>query len=139
MQDIETPTHRVFVYGTLMKGGRNDGYLKKYNCVDKCAVTEEPSYFILQFHSASSPGKFSPGVRKNGQGFIQGEVYEMDDTGLAVLDKLEQNGVRYLREKVKMQDGATAWMYVLIANEKDSGEHDRINFDPKTRIYAWER
>ena len=135
----DSATYRVFVYGTLMKGGRNDQYLKGYRCVGTEAVTKEAQYYMLQFNSSSGGGKFSPGVLKRGQGHIKGEIYEVDVDGLKELDRLEQNGTRYQREKIEMQDGTRAWMYILIAKDKEADIQDRIEVWPRENIYEWRR
>lgn len=139
MSNTPSNKYRVFVYGTLMKGARNEHFMSGAKLISENAVTKEKSFLMLQFNSSSSPGKFSPGVKRGGQGHIQGEIYEVDKEGLDKLDALEQNGVRYQREKIKMQDGSTAWMYVLIAKDQDSKQYDRIDFDPRTEIYSWKR
>lgn len=133
------PTYKVFVYGTLMKGARNEGLLNGARLIASDALTKEDSYLMLQFNSSSSPGKQTPAVKKGGQGFVQGEIYEVDQAGLDALDQLEQNGVRYQREEVEMQDRSTAWMYILIADDEPSLQQDRINFNPTTKAYSWKR
>ena len=54
-----------------------------------------------------------------------------------MLDRLEQNGVRYQREQIEMQDGTIAWIYILIAKDKEAEEQDRIKIDPRSQIYSW--
>lgn len=130
---------RVFVYGTLMKGARNERLMGAARLVDAAAVTGEARFRMLQFNSSSSPGRQTPGVRADGAGRILGEVYEVDDAGLAALDRLEQNGVRYRREQVPMQDGALAWIYLLIAGDAPSAAQDRIRYDPVGRLFSWRR
>jgi len=136
---MESKTYRVFVYGTLMKGARNEALMTGARLEDAYAVTAESSYLMQQFNSSSSPGKQTPAVTKGGKGHIQGEIYEVDVQGLQALDRLEQNGVRYLREEVKMQDGTKAWMYFLIANDTPSKQQDRIDFISATKTYVWKR
>ncbi len=131
--------HRVFVYGTLMTGGRNEVLLKNSSLLSKKSVTQENRFLMIQFNSLFTAGKQTPAVVSNGEGYIQGEVYEVDDHGLEKLDKLEGNGVHYQREEVSLQDGRKAWMYVLLSNEIPSQEQDRICFDQETRFYSWRR
>lgn len=130
---------RIFVYGTLMRGGRNEAFLKGARLVSSDAMTLEAVFVMEQFNSSSSPGKQTPAVRKGGTGHVRGEVYEVDREGLVALDRLEQNGIRYRREAVALQDGTTAWMYVLMAGDAPSPRQDRIAFDPDRRAYAWLR
>ena len=137
MSNMSSGRYRVFVYGTLMKGARNEHIMNDATLVSENARTKEQSFLMLQFNSSSSPGKQTPGVKHRGQGYVKGEVYEVDDEGLAALDKLEQNGVRYQREEIDMQDGSKAWMYILIVDDQPSEQQDRINFE--NCVYSWKR
>lgn len=128
---------RVFVYGTLMRGGRNEALLEAAQLVCDNAITRDAVFFMEQFNSSSSPGKFTPAVRKGSTAHIRGEVYEVDREGLVALDRLEKNGVRYRREPVDLKDGSSAWMYMLIAADRPSVAQDRVTFDPDLRSYAW--
>lgn len=137
MEEQKTDSHLVFVYGTLMKNARNHLLMKEAKLIEDGAVTKDNSFLMLQFNSSSSPGKQTPAVLRGGDGFIKGEVYKVGDDGLAKLDDLEQNGVRYQREEIEMQDGTMAWIYVLIIDEDPSYNQDRILFENK--IYSWRR
>lgn len=137
MSNTSFGKHRVFVYGTLMKGARNERFMNGAELISENAVTKEKSFLMLQFNSSSSHGKYSPGVKRGGHGHIQGEIYEVDDAGLGKLDELEQNGMRYQREEVEMQDGAKAWMYVLIVDDTSAVDQNRIKFE--NEIYSWLR
>jgi len=129
---------RVFVYGTLMSGGRNAGLMAGAQPLGP-AVTADAVWRLEQFNSASSPGRQTPALRKGGTARVMGEVWEVDAEGLARLDRLEQNGVRYLRELVALKGGGTAWAWVLIAPDAPSDRQDRIVTDPATGALAWHR
>ena len=129
---------RVFVYGTLMSGGRNAALMAGARLVGP-AVTADAVWRLDQFNSASSPGRQTPALRKGGAARITGEVWEVDTEGLARLDRLEQNGVRYLREPVALAGGGVAWAYVLIAPDAPSDRQDRIVTDPATGALSWHR
>lgn len=130
---------RVLVYGTLMSGGRNAGLMAGARLVDGAALTADAEWTMAQFNSSSSPGKQTPGVRAGGAHRIAGEVWEVDGEGLARLDRLEQNGVRYRRQVVALAGGGEAWMYVLIAPDAPSDRQDRILTDAVTGAMAWDR
>lgn len=130
---------RVLVYGTLMSGGRNAGLMAGARLVDGAALTADAVWTMAQFNSSSSPGRQTPGARAGGTHRIAGEVWEVDAEGLARLDRLEQNAVRYRRQVVALVGGGEAWMYVLIAPDAPSDRQDRIGIDPATGAMAWDR
>lgn len=129
--------HLVFVYGTLMKGGRNP--MPEGSRFIKEAVTKEASFIMIQFNSTSTNGKQTPGVLRKRASYIAGEVYEVDSDGMIELDKLEADGVIYKREKIMLQDNTTAWMYLLIADKRPSEQQDRVLYDQSTNTYSWDR
>lgn len=83
-----TGAARVFVYGTLMSGGRNAGLMAGARFIGP-AVTADAVWRLEQFNSASSPGRQTPAMRRGGTGRVGGEVWEVDAEGLARLDRLE--------------------------------------------------
>lgn len=129
---------RVFVYGTLMSGGRNAGLMAGARFIAP-AVTADAVWRLEQFNSASSPGRQTPALRRGGTAQVAGEVWEVDAEGLARLDRLEQNGLRYLREPLALAGGGVAWGYVLIAPDTPSDRQDRILADPTTGALMWDR
>ncbi len=77
--------HRVFVYGTLKEGFRNF-HVNRGTRVHGEFVTVEafPLYVIGEFGlpwMVHEPGRGQP---------VQGQVFEIDDAGLAALDALER-------------------------------------------------
>jgi gamma-glutamylcyclotransferase (GGCT)/AIG2-like uncharacterized protein YtfP len=57
-----------------------------------------------------------PDGHKSGAGKVRGELYRVDDETLSELDRLESNGVLYLRRVVDVMTNDdvswSAWMYV---------------------------
>jgi len=144
MSGVASGRHRVFVYGTLMSGGRNAALMSGARLVDAAARTDAAVWRMAQFNSSSSPGRQTPGVQAGGVQagggwHIAGEVWEVDDAGLARLDRLEQNGLRYRRQLVGLAGGGEAWLYVLIAPDAPSDDQDRIIVDRAQRLQAWDR
>ena len=141
--------YRVFVYGTLMSGERNTHKLVESTLINGNAVTAEASFLMEQFNSSSGgKGKFTPGVQKGGVNHIKGEIWEVDEKTLAILDELEgydpskpMKENKYLREKIKMQDGSTALIYIINTNEKDPipRPHNRIHYDATNNLQSWVR
>lgn len=105
----------VFVYGTLKKGFHNDWYLRKAKFLGTATV---PRLRLIDL------GWGVPGV-VDGQGGVEGELYEVEDEDLLKLDKLEgtQFGV-YQRQTRKANLGENvvpADVYVYLretGNEK---------------------
>ncbi len=129
--------HRIFVYGTLKKDHRNHRFLKDALRLGD-NLTADASFRMVELSSRSTPGLRSPGVREDGEGYIAGEVYEVDDQTRAELDILEEEGVRYKRCLISLQDGTLAEIYLLIAQDESVSETSaRIGFDPETKIYDW--
>ena len=87
---------KIFVYGTLMSKMANNKYLQN----SKYLGTQEIEGFIMY-----DLGYF-PGIVK-GTGKVKGEIYEIDNTLLEKLDKLEDEGNLYLREKIQTSFGET--------------------------------
>ena len=137
--------YRVLVYGTLMKGERNHHHMGQAKLIAVDVATCDTDFIMQQFPSTSSPGDFSPGVKRafandSISGAVLGEIYEVDVDGLASMDDLEQNGIHYNREMVELTDGSKAWMYIYIDKSAVSIENPEfICFDPETKIYSWKR
>ena len=112
-----------------MQGARNAALLAHAEFIGP-ALTRDAVYRMEQFNSASSPGKQTPAVRHGGTARIRGEVYLVDDAGLAALDRLEQNGIRYQRAEIALNDGTMAWIYFLIAIDTPSDQQSRILTGP---------
>jgi gamma-glutamylcyclotransferase (GGCT)/AIG2-like uncharacterized protein YtfP len=120
-----------------MQGARNAALLSNAAFCGP-AATRDARFDMAQFNSSSSPGKQTPAVRANGRARILGEVYEVDGTGLAALDRLEQNGTRYQREEIQLADGTRAWIYLLLVTEAPSADQGRILVAPDGS-QSWQR
>jgi len=142
-----TKLSNVFVYGTLMRGERNHEKLDGARLVSERATTAARHYLMHMFNSSSSKGKYSPAVKQYyaemaGAGKIEGEVYEVNEAQLVQLDELEQNGVRYKREKVSLEgDLNSAYMYLFIGNDTSvsskENEHIMMSEDSGVISYRW--
>jgi gamma-glutamylcyclotransferase (GGCT)/AIG2-like uncharacterized protein YtfP len=92
---------KVCVYGTLKKGKYNHPAIKDSKFVGEC---------LLENYNMHTLGSF-PGI-KPGKGTVVGEVYEVDDKTLYVLDRIEGHPHFYKREIVKTPLGES-WVYIL--------------------------
>lgn len=95
--------NRVFVYGTLKRGQRNDHYLREAEFVGHFVT--ESRYSMYEF------GGF-PAVCLDGRHPIEGEVYRVDNRLFRVLDDLEWYPRFYQRTEIETRYGM-AWMYIV--------------------------
>ncbi len=78
--------YKVFVYGTLKKGFRLHKYLKNAKFLGEGFIQGYDMYLVSWY----------PAVVK-GKGIVYGEIYEVDEETLKILDKVEDEGVLYKR------------------------------------------
>ena len=112
---------KVFVYGSLKSGGsvRGLNQFEGATIVGK-AKTLYPDYNMIDL------GSF-PGVTKNGEKHIQGEVWQVDEEVMEELDAIEGYPNFYNREVTQTSQGK-AWMYYL---EKEYSEDLAIGLDTR--------
>ncbi len=94
---------RVFVYGTLKKGFHNAFYLQDARFLGE--FTTDPVYSMYNF------GTY-PAVSELGKTAIAGEVYEISESLLESIDRLEWYPEFYQRVMIQTSFGE-AWMYVV--------------------------
>lgn len=136
----------VFVYGTLLKGEANHGFLKDQIFVGKAETVDKQ--FIMYSSFPASPNFNFPFVVKTTDqptGPVYGELYELhDDEALRYLDRLEGiDNKMYKRTlqkfRVKGQSKPMfAWIYVLPkyeANDVTQEEVYPVNDWKKTRRF----
>lgn len=101
--------HKVFVYGTLKKGFPLHSYLK--DCKFLGEFTTRPNYTMLDLEGC-------PAVVKEGFTQILGEVYEVTDLDLGILDTVEnydpnnKETSMYIRETISTPYGM-AYIYIF--------------------------
>ena len=125
---------KVFVYGSLKSGFGNHTFLENSDFLGtRC--TKSADFLMMSF------GAF-PGVLKGGYGSIEGEVYLVDDTTLFKLDMLESNGIFYTRELTELENGDSAWMYILNSYSShltDDDDNIQIFYDEENLVFSWRR
>ncbi len=94
--------HRVFVYGTLLRGEVNHHRLAGAELLGACRT--EPCFTL--FHLGAYPG-----LGRGGRTAIAGEVYRVDGAGLRYLDRLEDYPRLYDRTLIPTPFGR-AWVYL---------------------------
>uniref|UniRef100_A0A7S4HYE5 Gamma-glutamylcyclotransferase family protein n=1 Tax=Vannella robusta TaxID=1487602 RepID=A0A7S4HYE5_9EUKA len=132
-------------YGTLKKSFHNHHLLLNASFVCR-ARTKEPVFQMIQLQSRSKKGVYCPGAVP-GSSHIVGEVYSTDDEGLAILDKLEEQNIRYTRELIEIQtysvDPAAkstptaAWMYMHTLPDEAKFPDTQVDFNEQTNSYDW--
>lgn len=99
--------NKVFVYGTLRRGGSNHSYLSGLDCIDS-----ECQGVVRYWKDGYS---FPFAKRQDGMK-IYGELYTVDDLTFKRLDYLEGHPNFYKREEVEVLgcDGSKhrAWIYL---------------------------
>lgn len=91
----------VFVYGTLKRGHRNHDWLMGASFRGDAVLPGAVLHDLGPFPMAIS-----------GDGQVIGEVYAVDEAGLARLDHLEGCPRLYERKEMGLADGRTAWVYL---------------------------
>lgn len=89
--------HRVFVYGSLKRGGTN------HDLLEGAAFLGEAEVEGLEMHAT---GRGFPACVP-GDGVVEGEVYRVDDETLLEVDRLEGVPDLYRRRRVEGM-----WVYV---------------------------
>jgi gamma-glutamylaminecyclotransferase len=118
---IPSKVHRLFVYGTLMRGFCRHGFLKGQTFV-QTAMTR-PKYRLINL------GDYPGLVETADQGRqIHGEVWEVSEDALAILDEVEGTDAGlYERRHVNLEgwdsDSVEAYFYLgHIADRPDCGD-----------------
>jgi gamma-glutamylcyclotransferase (GGCT)/AIG2-like uncharacterized protein YtfP len=98
--------HRVFVYGTLLRGQVNHGLLARAQFGARFLGSHrtEPRFTLFLL------GAY-PGLVAGGSTAVLGEVYRVNDAGLRALDRLEDFPRLYDRTLVQTPYGR-AWVYL---------------------------
>ncbi|TWO33374.1 gamma-glutamylcyclotransferase [Seonamhaeicola sediminis] len=114
--------HYYFVYGTLKKGYCNHKLLRDSKKVRD--YTTKPEYSMINLHSF-------PGVVKNGNTAIHGEIYEVIDEMIEKsLDKLEgynpNNKENFFNKECINLEGKRVFIYILNTSKVATEEYQII-------------
>ncbi|MDQ2695481.1 MAG: gamma-glutamylcyclotransferase [Pseudomonadota bacterium] len=93
---------RVFVYGTLRRGGSNHRWLRGAPRLGAHRTAAQFTLLDLGPYPAAVAG---------GRTALRGEVYAVDAARLALLDRLEDCPREYRRQRIPTPFGA-AWIYL---------------------------
>lgn len=97
---------RLFVYGTLLRGEANHGWLRGSRCLG--AASTEPGFELANL------GPY-PAMVAAGRGRVRGELYEVSAATLAALDELEEHPHLFERHVILLADGEPAFAYLMPA------------------------
>jgi gamma-glutamylcyclotransferase (GGCT)/AIG2-like uncharacterized protein YtfP len=118
--------HKIFVYGTLKRGGRlhhnlspNKHNNSRFVCED---TVSNCNLYMIQWY---------PGV-DDGDGIVAGEVYEIDEPMLAQMDELEDEGILYRRTLKTTQSGHDVWIYMYLGDVDPTSKVVSGIFDVET-------
>jgi gamma-glutamylcyclotransferase (GGCT)/AIG2-like uncharacterized protein YtfP len=102
-------TDRVFVYGSLRRGQSNAHFLDHARLLGEHTTAPRFSLHKVFGYPAAVPG---------GSDALRGEVYEIDMSTLAALDRLEDYPDVYQRQRIETAWG-DAWIYVMLEKPAD--------------------
>ncbi|MCB1274973.1 gamma-glutamylcyclotransferase family protein [Prosthecobacter sp.] len=107
---------RVFVYGTLKRGGENHHWLAGQRFISKACTLPRYRMFDLGGY---------PGLVQDDNGLaIEGEIWEVDEAGLSRLDVLEDvEGGEYERVLLDLEGGRVeGYLYLhSVEGRRDAG------------------
>lgn len=108
-------TRKVFVYGTLMKGETNHGYLERSTCIGKATIKGYEMHDV-GWYPAIVPG----------DNLIIGELYQVPLSDMPSIDMLEGEGSFYAKKCETVTDSkgnkTLAYVYVYLGDVEDLKE-----------------
>ena len=114
---------KVFVYGTLMSGEKNHGYLENGTFLGKTVIEGYDMYDVGWYPAIIA-----------GDGLIVGELYHVPKVDMPSIDSLEGEGGIYIKkcERIFIDGNATfAFVYVYL---RDCSDLERIS---SWKEYVW--
>jgi gamma-glutamylcyclotransferase (GGCT)/AIG2-like uncharacterized protein YtfP len=96
-----------FTYGTLMSKHFANNILSSMKAEFLRLARTKPVFRLFDFYN-----RF-PGILHGGSLKIHGEVYNIPENGLNILDEYEGVPIGYLREEIELDDGCKVIAYIL--------------------------
>lgn len=119
----------LMVYGTLKKGYGNCRLLGSAYYVGEC-VTKQSSFSI------SASGLPMVYLADNGHR-VKGELYIVSPDDMLAIDSLEGHPNWYCRQRVPLEDGTLAWLYIMKSSDGDDTHMKTV--EPVDGIVEWTR
>ena len=95
---------RFFCYGTLRRGCSAHDLLQGSPFLG--TITTQPHYHLYRV------GPFPGMVIGDETGGVQGELFEVSDAVLGIVDQYENEPYLFRRELIDLSDGSQAWAYL---------------------------
>lgn len=108
MRVADAMVHRVFVYGTLLRGEPNHGLLAGGQHMGEARTRAAFELVDLGYF---------PAMIAQGNTAVLGEVYAIDEATLRKLDRLEGHPQFYIRTTIELEHGAEVQAYLLPAHQ----------------------
>jgi gamma-glutamylaminecyclotransferase len=105
---MDARLHKLFVYGTLMRGERAHHYLSAARFLAEGWTA--PRYWLADM------GEGYPALVAGGTTAVYGEIYRVDGSTLARLDAYEPAPDYYQRVRIEVA-GHDSWVYLLPEHE----------------------
>jgi len=98
----------VFVYGTLMRGGRYHHLVAASPCLGEVQTVARFALYDLGPYPAMVAG----------DSVVTGELYRIEEATLAALDRLEAHPTYYRRSSIDLCDGRQALAYLFVDTDE---------------------
>ena len=96
----------LFVYGSLMRGEPANRLLEGARFVAESSTA--PGFALVDF------GDW-PGMLREGDGAVRGELYAIPEALVPTLDRYEDHPAVFLRQEIDLADGTRAEAYLIRA------------------------
>jgi gamma-glutamylcyclotransferase (GGCT)/AIG2-like uncharacterized protein YtfP len=96
--------HRLFVYGTLMRGEPNARQLVAAAFIGRAQTVAAFTLIWWQGY---------PGLRRGGSTSVSGELYQVSPALLAALDEFEGHPTLFQRDRILLSGGGAAQAYLV--------------------------
>lgn len=114
----------IFVYGSLKRGFKqHERHMKGAHFV-AATKTKDAQYTLMAVLDPDASDHY-PSMKTGGQHKIVGELYEVSEQALRLLDEYE--GEHYNRVTIALENGQTAFTYIFTDNDIETATtHPRI-------------
>jgi len=112
----------VFIYGSLLPGEPNHGFLEGARFVRKGRTQRGVGLVKAGPYPSLTFAERARGERRAtlADAHVSGEIYDVDDALLASLDEFEGHPDLYRRSELVLEDGTTVMAWALPAEEADA-------------------
>lgn len=125
---------KVFVYGTLKRGHRNNGVLENATFIGNGITLSN-----CRLLHAGFPVLMDEGGKPEDSAPVVGEVYECDEATVKRLDRLESEGRMYnrLTAAIVMENGNQLVCNLYVGNPEYWESDDQPLYETSEGLYIW--